>query len=62
MYIKDKYERSVQCSEGELNLMETQVESDVEHVCNNTEISESSNCVHCHINSIVITSQLQSAY
>ena len=49
---KDTYKRlfnSVQCSEDELNLMETQVESDVEHVWNNTETRESSNCVHCHI-------------
>ena len=50
--IKDKYERlfnSVQCSEYELKLMETQVESDVVNVCNNTETCESSNCVHYHI-------------
>ena len=49
---KDTYKRlfnSVQCSEDEPNLMETQIESDVEHVCNNTETRESSNCAHCHI-------------
>ena len=34
------------CCVQKLNLMETHVESDVEHICNNTEACESSNCVH----------------
>ena len=61
---KDKYERlfsSVQCSTEESELMITQIDSEVANVCNATKTCESSNCVHCHLISIVRTFLLQSA-
>ena len=49
---KDKYERlinSVECSKEESELMKTRIDSEVFNVRNTTKISESSNCVHCHL-------------
>ena len=60
---KDKYEllfNSVQCSEDELHLIETQVESDVKHVYKILKHVKTAT-VFITISSVVITSELQSA-
>ena len=49
---KGKCERlvnSVKCSEGEHNLLATNIDLETENYCNNDEICKESECTHCHV-------------